>query len=137
MRTQVAGCAVLIAVAAYPPVRRHLGTDDRDAGLAAARGARGTGLLPVIQGHAGGVSPGSLTTTERSRTDLCYGFRVPRFARSRNDNGALSRAFRNEQRPTRSCAARPPGVELRAAECSAARLAHQSGGLGVPSSNLG
>ena len=36
-----------------------------------------------------------------------------------------------------SCASRPRGVEVSPAECSAARLAHQSGGLGVPSSNLG
>ncbi len=37
----------------------------------------------------------------------------------------------------RSCAGSPGGVVVASAERSAARLAHQSGGLGVPSSNLG
>src|SRR6476661_4664798 len=36
-----------------------------------------------------------------------------------------------------SCAGPPGGVVVASAERSAARLAHQSGGLGVPSSNLG
>jgi hypothetical protein len=41
-------------------------------------------------------------------------------------------------RPARPCAGCGASVEVPAlAERSAARLAHQSGGLGVPSSNLG
>ena len=43
-----------------------------------------------------------------------------------------------EGRPARPCAGCGASVEVPAlAERSAARLAHQSGGLGVPSSNLG
>ena len=47
-------------------------------------------------------------------------------------------APRHDAVPRRPCTARPPGVVVcPKSERSAARLAHQSGGLGVPSSNLG
>src|SRR5690348_2220107 len=40
-------------------------------------------------------------------------------------------------RAPRPCMPQPDSVDVASTERSAARLAHQSGGLGVPSSNLG
>ena len=53
------------------------------------------------------------------------------------DGGIALGAARFAAAGARPCACAPGSVAIATAERSAARLAHQSGGLGVPSSNLG
>ena len=104
--------------------------------LAQAPAIKANGLIEVIYYVVAGLAwvlPAMPLVRWMSRPDA-----ASRRRRAAESPGSAPRMSTDSRLPGHPCAGCGASVEVPAlAERSAARLAHQSGGLGVPSSNLG